>query len=467
MKALKHLTALCLAALMCLMTTSCKGSMTYEPAETEPVTVPDVTDDRKLPDDEILGYQEKLDAAFGGYAPVVAEDLDYEVNEDGSEICINGYKGGEVILVLPDEIDGTPVTAISENAFAGMGNLKALYIPDSVKRIAFGALKNCKSLSTLRTPVIQCSSYPYFGALFGAESYEVNAAQVPDALTTLIIGNQTKTIPAYAFYDCNSIQCVGLPDSLEHIEKFAFWGCYSLVYIDLDGTSITDIGDRAFTNCAALLRFDLPATVTSIGEAVVEGCGAMCAMTLPFIGGSATENTYLGYLFGALSYPFTAGYIPASLQEITLLEGCTTIPNNAFFEVSCLSRVYVPESVTSIGLRAFYGCERLKEITLPDAVTSIGDDAFHGCIRLQTVKLGAGLTDLGVQAFMDCLSLKNITLPSGLTYIPNACFAGCISLETVTASGVTSADTVGLQAYRHCDKLTTAPFMPAKTDSAQ
>ena len=68
---------------------------------------------------------------------------------------------------------------------------------------------------------------------------------------------------------------------------------------------------------------------------------------------------------------------------------------------------------------------------------------------------------------MDCLSLKSITMPSGLTYIPNACFAGCISLETVTASGVTSADKVGLQAYRHCDKLTAAPFMPTKTDAAK
>lgn len=466
-KNIKKWLAVCLALLFSLSVTACGGDETSLPSDTEPVTVPDPTDDRVMPDEVIQGYEDKLAAAFGDYEPVSAEDLTYTVSEDGGKVKITGYVGGEIVVVLPDSIDGLPVTVIDEGAFEGLGNLKALYIPDSVEAIGFGALQGCKSLSTLRTPVVEVSAYPYFGALFGATSYEINASEVPDALTTVIVGGNVETIPAYAFYDCNSITCIDLPETVTTIDKFAFWGCYSLAYINLSETALTRVGDRAFTNCAALLRFDLPTTVTTVGEAVVEGCGAMCAMTLPFVGGSATENTYLGYLFGALSYPFTAGYVPASLQEITLLEGCTTIPNNAFFEVSCLSRVVVPETVTSVGLRAFYSCERLTAIDLPDGVTRIGDDAFHGCIRLQSVTLGGGLTDLGVQAFMDCLSLKAVDLPMSLTSIPNSCFAGCISLETVTAPGVTSADSVGLQAYRHCDKLTEAPFMPTETQAAK
>ncbi|MBQ9780271.1 MAG: leucine-rich repeat domain-containing protein [Clostridia bacterium] len=463
----RKITALCLAALMLAVGASCGGETSDDPIEMEPVTLPDPADDREMPDDAVKDYQDKLNAAFGGYDPVPAEDLTYTLSEDGTEVTLTGYEGGEVIVVLPDHIDGLPVTAIDEAAFEGLGNLKALYIPDSVEVMGFGALKDCKSLSTLRTPVVEVTAYPYFGALFGAASYEINASEVPDALTTVIVGGGVETIPSYGFYDCNSITCVGLPETVKTVEKFAFWGCYGLEYINLDETALTSVGDRAFTNCAALLRFDLPATVTSVGEAVVEGCGAMCAMTLPFVGGSATENTYLGYLFGALSYTFTAGYIPASLQEITLLAGCTVIPNNAFFEVSCLSEITIPDSVTSVGLRAFYGCERLRSITLPDSVTIIGDDAFHGCFRLQEVNLGSGLKHLGVQAFMDCLMLKNVTLPANLTSIPNSCFAGCISLETVTSPGVISADSVGWQAYRHCDKLTEAPFMPVEMQAAE
>ncbi len=454
---------LCLMVGLLSAATACGGGETHIPPAPEAVTLPDMSDQREMPDELWEAYEAKLEKAFGGYEPVSAEDLTYTVSEDGTEVMLTGYKGGDVILILPDAIDDLPVTAIDEGAFEGLGNMKALYIPDSIEAIGFGALKDCNSLSTLRTPVVEVAAHPYFGALFGASTYEVNAAEVPDALTTLIVGGSVESLPAYGFYDCNSITCVSLPETVKTIDKFAFWGCYSLEYINLSETALTNVGDRAFTNCAALLRFDLPATVASIGEAAVEGCGAMCAMTLPFVGGSATENTYLGYLFGALSYTFTAGYVPASLQEITLLEGCTAIPNNAFFEVSCLSRITVPDTVTSVGLRAFYGCERLAAITLPDSVASIGDDAFHGCIRLQSVDLGDGLTDLGVQAFMDCLMLKNIDLPASLANIPNSCFAGCISLETVTAPGVTSADKVGLQAYRHCEKLTKAPFMPVET----
>lgn len=458
-KNMKSWIAVGLALCLPLMTTACSKGEAHLPPPAEAVTMPDMTDDREIPNDILEAYEEKLAQAFKDYAPVPTEDLSYTVSADGTEVTLTGYKGGDVILVLPESIDGLPVTVIGEGAFAGLGNLKALYIPDSVEAIGFGSLKGCKSLSTLRTSVVEVAAHPYFGALFGASSYEINASEVPDALTTLIIGGKVETIPAYGFYDCNSITCVSLPETVKTIEKFAFWGCYSLEYINLSETALTSVGSRAFTNCSDLVRFDLPATVTAIGEAVVEGCGSMCAMTLPFVGGSATENTYLGYLFGALSYTFTAGYIPATLQEVTLLAGCTAIPDNAFFEVSCLSRVTIPDTVTSVGLRAFYGCERLTSVDLPDCVKKIGDDAFHGCIRLQEMDMGQSLTDLGVQAFMDCLSLKTVNLPASLSKIPNSCFAGCVSLETVTAPGVTSADNVGLQAYRHCDKLTSAPFL--------
>lgn len=471
MKNKKILTSLCLCLSFLIavpaVLAGCGGEQSRAPAATEPVTPPDMTDDRVMPDGILATYEEKLDAAFLENTPVSAEDLTYTVNENGSEVTVTGYTGAEVVVVLPDRIEGLPVTAIGEGAFEGMGSLRAMYIPDSVTVVGFGALKGCKSMTTLRTPVVSVTAHPYFGALFGALSYEVNAAEVPDTLTTVIMGGSLETIPAYSFYDCNSITCIELPETVKSIEKFAFWGCTSLAYADLSETALTSIGDRAFTNCAALLRLDLPASVTAIGEAVVEGCGSLCAMTLPFVGGSTTENTYLGYLFGAAAYTFTEGFIPATLQEINLLPVCTAIPDNAFFEVSCLSRITIPETVTSVGLRAFYGCERLTAMTLPYSVTEIGDDAFHGCIRLQDVDLGNGLTDLGIQAFMNCLSLKTINLPASLTTIPNSCFAGCISLETVTAPGVTSADNVGLQAYRHCDKLTKAPFMPVETQATE
>jgi hypothetical protein len=206
---------------------------------------------------------------------------------------------------------------------------------------------------------------------------------------------------------------------------------------------------------------------------MAEGCGKLEALTIPFVGGCTPDyplseeqkeaiedgeavhpsqsSAYLGYLFGAASYTFTAGYLPDSLITVTLAEGCTEIPANAFFECTAVREIILPEGVASIGRRAFYGCECLTAMTLPDSVQTVGDDAFHGCIRMTAFDGGKGLAELGVHCFMDCLSLTAVTLPDTLTHLPNSCFAGCRSLATLTANGV---KTQGAQVFRHCEKLT-------------
>ena len=362
------------------------------------------------------------------------------------------------MVIIPDTVEGRPVTAIAENAFEGKGNLKAISVPDTVTTIGRSAFAGCKGLTSLRTPVFTCPDAPFFGALFGAASYETNGGSVPATLATLVLTAGT-AIPDYAFYACRGLETVSLPAAMTELGDFAFYGCQSLAYIPLSHTALTAVGDYAFTGCAALLSLELPSTVQSLGKAMLEGCGALETLTLPFPGGQAapppadseeTNTAYLGYIFGASDYTFTAGYIPASLMTVTLTEGCTAIPPNAFFECASIREVILPEGVTSIGRRAFYGCEWLTAITLPDSVTSLGDDAFHGCIRMQTFAGGQSLTDLGVQTFMDCASLTAVTLPATVTHLPNSCFSGCLSLTTLTADGV---QTRGDRVFHKCDRL--------------
>lgn len=433
-----------------------------------PITLPDLTDDREPTD--TADYAGRLEALFAETATAPAEDFTYEETEDG--VRITGYTGGEPVVVIPDAIGDKPVTIIAEGAFKGMGNLKAISVPDSVQVIGIGAFEGCKSLTSLRTPVYTCHTAPYFGALFGATSHDANGAFVPAGLSTLVL-TAGETIPDYAFYACRGLEAVSLPETVTELGAFGFYGCQSLTYITTASTALISVGDHAFANCAALLSLDLPATVEIMGASMLEGCGKLETLTIPFVGGCradrplteeekaaieagdevhpAVKTGYLGYLFGATAYTFTAGYLPSSLITVTLREGCGDIPANSFFECSLVREIIVPTGVTAIGRRAFYGCGSLSAITLPDSVTSIGDDAFHGCIRLVDVDLGAGLTELGVQCFMDCVSLKTVTLPDGVTHLPNSCFAGCVSLETLTADGVS---TQGKQVFRHCDKLT-------------
>ena len=423
-----------------------------------PLTVPDLTDDRTPTD--TTPYADRLSSLFSDMTPAPASDFTYEITEGG--VTVTGYTGGELVVLIPDTIEDKPVTAIAEKAFEGKGNLKAISVPDSVTSIGNGAFAGCKGLTSLRTPVYTCPDAPFFGALFGAASHEANGGSVPATLATLVL-TAGETIPDYAFYACRGLEAVSLPAGLTEIGDFAFYACQALTYIPAAHTALTAVGDHAFTGCAALLSLELPATTRTMGKAMLEGCGKLESLTVSFPGGQADSpsadgsaedaeqsTAYLGYLFGASDYTFTAGYIPASLMTVTVTAGCTAIPPNAFFECASIREIRLPDGVTSIGRRAFYGCERLTAVTLPDSVTTLGDDAFHGCIRMRSFAGGRSLTALGVQTFMDCVSLETVTLPATLTHLPNSCFSGCRSLENLTADGVTSQ---GKQVFRHCDKL--------------
>ena len=415
-----------------------------------PVTIPDLTDDR-VPTDTAV-YAERLEALFATAVPASESDFICENNEDG--VTLLGYEGGETVLVIPTTVGGRPVTAIADSAFKNMTSLKAVSIPDTVTSVGKSAFEGCKNLTSMRTPVYTCEDAPYFGALFGATTHEANGGFVPVSLSTLVLTKGT-IIPDYAFYACRGLEVVALPEATVEIGDFSFYGCEGLAYITTADTALTTLGEHAFAGCVRLLNMTLPDTVAYMGEGMLEGCGKLESLTIPFVGGSAddssAESAYLGYVFGASHYTFTAGYIPASLITVTVSEGCTAIPANAFFECASIREIHIPEGVTTVGRRAFYGCEGLNAMTLPDSVVSVGDDAFYGCIRMQTFVGGAGLTELGVQSFMGCLSLITVTLPKTVTTLPNSCFSGCLSLTTLIAEGVTA---VGNKTFHQCGKLT-------------
>ena len=447
---------------------------TGEAVTIPPITIPTEPDERELTD--TTAYTDRLETLF--VSSPVTPDGDFTYEEEGEGIRITGYGGGESIVVIPATLADKPVVAIGEKAFADMTGLKAVSVPDSVTEIGFGAFAGCKNLTSLRTPVFTCEDAPYFGALFGAKSHDAQGSAVPAGLSTLVLTGG-ETVPDYAFYACRGLEAVALPATITELGDFAFYNCGALVCVTTGHTALTSVGEHVFTNCAALLSLELPATVERMGFAMLEGCGKLESLTVPFVGGRTYEHLseeekdaiesgdakdpvaetgYLGYLFGASHYTFTVGYLPASLITVTVLEGCDSIPANAFFECASVREVSLPEGVASVGRRAFYGCEKLVSVTLPDSVVSVGDDAYHGCIRLESFAGGVGLAELGVQAFMDCVSLKTVTLPATVTYLPNACFAGCVTLESLTATGIQAS---GEQVFRHCDGLKGTSWVPA------
>ena len=203
---------------------------------------------------------------------------------------------------------------------------------------------------------------------------------------------------------------------------------------------------------ATLLSLCLSAGTESLGAHMLEGCARLEKLALPFVGGAADapETAYLGYLFGAASHTLTEGFLPASLQSVELLPGCTAVPDNAFYECSRLREIILPDTVTSVGYRAFYRCAYPTAVTLPAGLTALSDEAFSGCVRLETADLSMlDTTDgWGIQTFRGCISLRSVTLsdsPSGR--LPSGTFAGCTALEELRGAAALEPDA---SAFRGC-----------------
>lgn len=445
MKHTRILTILLLLLLSLSLLSSCA-----EGAESvgEPEPMAPLAEKSEIPPiEEITGYGEAPE-----WTEATAELLTWETVDGG--IAITGYTGDAVNLRIPASIDGQAVLAIAESAFAGKA-LTALSLPDSLVRIGKGILAGASDIAYLHVPFMgeTPEALQFAGYLFGAEAHTDHALRIPSSLKTFSLGSALSEIPAYAFFDCNDLEAILLPEEITSVGKFAFYNCRRLCYVPM--TSFTAIAEYAFHSCASLTIVELGESLTSIGIGAFEGCDAIRRMVLPFVGGGAEENTYLAYIFGAAVPEFSRGYYPDELSEVYLLDSCRDLATDAFYECLSLAKVSLSPNTESIGTRAFYGCLNLREISLPAATVSIGDNAFMNCYYLERITFAedARLAEVGLNAFYFCRSLTELSLPESLKALPASCFACCDALVRVDLGGVLQ---VGKNAFRGCAALSEA-----------
>lgn len=110
--------------------------------------------------------------------------------------------------------------------------------------------------------------------------------------------------------------------------------------------TVTTIGKSAFFDCDSLTSIIIPNSVTSIEESAFFDCDSLTNITLPTITSIGTG---------------TFGYCD-SLTSITIPDGVTSIGDAAFLCCINLRNITIPNSVTSIGALAFAGCDRFTDV---------------------------------------------------------------------------------------------------------
>lgn len=115
---------------------------------------------------------------------------------------------------------------------------------------------------------------------------------------------------------------------------------------------------------------------------------------------------------GGKDYSAFKARADGSLTEVTaeMLDGITSIADNAFFNYQPLISIDIPNSVTSIGNGAFNGCNGLTSVTISSGVTSIGNNAFYSCQYLSSIIIPSSITSIGIYAFFSCYRLSSVTV---------------------------------------------------------
>lgn len=331
--------------------------------------------------------------------------------------------------VLCDEIeipDNNRDISIGKYAFAGTG-LTDVVLPASVKSVG-GHAFDCDTLTNIRfetktvdgvevgltalgDSVFENCQFTSIELPSTLETIGTNCFRNMDNLTEIDLSNtNVTTIGTYAFYDCDVLASVKLPDTLKVIDTGAFYFCEKLTTMPLP-EGFEKIGATAFRYCK-LYDTDFPDSLYYVGNTAFESAGLT---SVNF--NTKREDVYIG------SYAFDNC---KKLTHVGLPENLTCINKSSFRETGLLT-VIIPEKVTTIDSEAFRGCTKLTSLmfTSQDNLTTINGWAFEGAGALNSIALPESLTKIGDYAFSSASkNIDTLIIPKNVTFIGAKAFSG-------------------------------------------
>lgn len=380
----------------------------------------------------------------------VAPQDHFSFETNNNTITITKYKGPGGDVVVPNEINGLPVTCFKKSAFWNLTHFNSITIPASVTHVGdkekgfhwtidrtpdgthredASVFAMCSALTNstveagniayasidgvlfdhARTTLIRCppgraGSYSIPSGVTSIDSFGFSCCS---GLTNLTISSSVTTIRDWALSFCFGIQNVVIPASVNRISGTAFNKCFGLtnILVEVGSSAFTSVDGVLFDKTATRLilypkgrkgHYSIPSGTTSIDQAAFNNCIGLTSMEIPTSVTRVGASSWSGCSALTNIMVHTESSTFSSVDGVLFNKSATSMLR---YPTGRKGHYDIPVGVTSIGDDAFSGCSELSGVTIPDSVTQIGRGAFWGCDTLTHVKIPASVVKIGDSAF--------------------------------------------------------------------
>ncbi len=261
----------------------------------------------------------------------------------------------------------TYVEEIGDLAFVGCSALESVDFGERLQKIGYGAFEGCSLITSIDLP----STTEHIGVLaFGGCV----------GVSSITLGNNVSYVGSGAFENLDTVE--GLTE---------FGGANYLGNAENPYVVLVKATDTERTAC------HVHSSANVIYESAFEGMSLLETIEIPH------HMTQIGR---------RAFYNCASLLGVDLPEKMSTVEEYAFYGCSSITSLEIPSGITVIEASAFEGCSSLASLTLSNRMRTIGNKAFAGCTALSSVEIPKSTIYVGDSSFLGCDSLASVTFAS-------------------------------------------------------
>lgn len=238
----------------------------------------------------IDGERYLVDCGYTGNAPRHYElskmdyDYSYKILNDGT-LRLYQYEGTDTNIVVPDTIDGRKVTVLGNSTFqycTQASDIESVTLPDSLTTIEKNAFYNCEKLKSVTIPQ-NVSSIGLAAFVEGLSESSLTEIKVDPEnpyffeKDGVVFSKDGTKLIVFPSGRSGDYQ---IPDGTVSVGDYAFYYCVNVSSITVPG-SVRSLGEGAFGNCSSLTKTVLNEGLEEIGEYAFQSSSGIRDIIIP------------------------------------------------------------------------------------------------------------------------------------------------------------------------------------------